>query len=536
MSAIDDHTQTESDGQLGELAQVDPTTLVIGVNSRREVQLDPHFCRDIADRGVREPIIVRRDGDGRLVVRKGQRRTLAAVRSRLPLVRVLIEAEPNAPEDDVTGQVERIVDQYGENFHRAALSEADEARAHQQLLDLGLTAGQIARRTHTPAPRVRALHAVTASPMARAALSGIGGPALRLDHAAVVAEFDDGAADSAEAVEVLLEAAERSPERFGHIAQRLRDDRDERRLVAEHTQTLTAQGLRVLTDDESAATTELCMLRPTADSPPGTQIDPQEHTCCPGHAVHLSMRMDWSTKEQRIEATPYCTEADWHAPRFDRDTGSGPALEFSEHQVEEAKEQQRAERRRVIANNKKWESAAAHRRQWLAEFIARKKPPVDAAAFIALTLAAGSHDVRKAMESGSPTACALLGLPAPAGYYASGPRPLVEAARTAAGARATQLSLAVLLGGYEDGTSRNSWRSPTGETVAYFTALQAWRYPLSDVECLVLDPDADQADDADPADDPNAGDESEDEEAVGDGAEEARGPEAGDGEEPDQVG
>lgn len=529
MSAIDDHTQTESDGQLGELAQVDPTTLVIGVNSRHEVQLDPHFCRDIADRGVREPITVRRDDEGRLVVRKGQRRTLAAVRSRLPLVRVLIEAEPNAPEDDVAGQVERIVDQYGENFHRVALSEADEARAHQQLLDLGLTAGQIARRTHTPAPRVRALHAVTASPMARAALSGIGGPALRLDHAAVVAEFDDGAADSAEAVEVLLEAAERSPERFGHVAQRLRDDRDERRLVAEQAQTLAGQGLRVLTDDEAAGATELYLLRPTADSPPGTQVDLQEHTRCPGHAVHLSMRMDWSTNEKRIEPTPYCTEADRHASRFNRDTGPDPKLELTDDQQEQVKEQKQAERRRVIANNKKWESATTHRRQWLTEFIARKKPPVDAAAFIALTLASGSHDVRKAMESGSPTACALLGLPAPAGYYASGPRPLVEAARTAIGARATQLSLAVLLGAYEDGTSRNSWRSPTGETVAYFTALRSWRYPLNDVECLVLDPDADQIDDADPADDSDAGDESKDEEAVGDTAEDAGGSEVGDG-------
>jgi hypothetical protein len=29
------------------------------------------------------------------------------------------------------------VDQYGENFHRAALTEADEVPAHEQLLELG---------------------------------------------------------------------------------------------------------------------------------------------------------------------------------------------------------------------------------------------------------------------------------------------------------------------------------------------------------------------------------------------------------------
>ena len=435
---------------------------------------------------------------------------------------MLIEPEPHTGEDDADGQIARIVDQHAENYHRAAITEADAANVHQQLLDLGLSAGQIARRTHTPVKRVRAIHAVTSSSMARAALGGVGGPPLRLDHAAVVAEFDDDREDSADAVEVLLEAAEHSPERFEHVAQRLRDDREERRLVAERTQTLSGQGVRVLTDDEASDATELYRLRPTADSPQGTHLDAEEHTSCPGHAVHLAMRMDWSTNQKRIEAAPYCTEPDRHAPRYNRDTGSEPALELTDEQVEEAKEQKRVQRRRVITNNRKWESATTHRRQWLAEFIARKKPAADAAAFIALTLAGGSHDVRKAMESGSPTACALLGLPAPAGYYSSEPRPLVEAAKTATGVRATQLSLAVLLGAYEDGTSRESWRSPTRETVAYFTALRDWRYPLSDVECLVLDPDADQTDDPDESGD-QADDTADDtDDDVGDDTEEPR--------------
>jgi ParB family transcriptional regulator, chromosome partitioning protein len=335
-----------------------------------------------------------------------------------------------------------------------------------------------------------------------------------------VAEFDDDREDSAQAVEVLLEAAEHSPERFEHVAQRLRDDREERRLIAEHTQTLTGQGLRVLTDDEASDATELYRLRPTVDSPQGTHLDPEEHTSCPGHAVHLAMRMDWSTNQKRIEAAPHCTEAHRHAPRYNRDTGSVPAPELTNEQAEAAKERKRAERRRVIDNNKAWESATAQRRRWLAEFIARKKPATDAAAFIALTLARGSHDVRKAMESGSPTACALLGLPEPAGYYSSEPRPLVEAAKTATGVRATQLSLAVLLGAYEDGTSRESWRSPTRETAAYFTALRDWRYPLSDVECLVLDPDADQTHEADQTDE--SGDQADDTDEVGDDTEEPR--------------
>ena len=59
-----------------ELLQVDPRSLVVGANVRADAALDKAFVGSIRDRGVREPIIVRRDGEGRLVVRKGQRRTL----------------------------------------------------------------------------------------------------------------------------------------------------------------------------------------------------------------------------------------------------------------------------------------------------------------------------------------------------------------------------------------------------------------------------------------------------------------------------
>ena len=200
-------------------------------------------------------------------------------------------------------------------------------------------------------------------------------------------------------------------------------------------------------------------------------------------------RLRWS-RRRRPHIEYYCTDPDTHAPRYDTTTGGGgggrdaATGELTEGQ----KTERRAERARVITHNKLWDSSTTHRRTWVAEFLARKKPPADVSAFIAVTLASASHDVREAMESGHPTACALLGLPEPAPLYSSGPHPLVELAKTATGARATQLSLAVLLGGYEDGTSRNGWRSPTAETISYFTALRTWHYPLSDVERLVLEP------------------------------------------------
>ncbi|GAA4549173.1 hypothetical protein GCM10023175_36750 [Pseudonocardia xishanensis] len=59
---------------LGTLMWADPAELVVGINTRSEVRLSPHFVADIRDRGVREPITVRRRDDGGLVVRKGDLR------------------------------------------------------------------------------------------------------------------------------------------------------------------------------------------------------------------------------------------------------------------------------------------------------------------------------------------------------------------------------------------------------------------------------------------------------------------------------
>ncbi|WFG47295.1 ParB N-terminal domain-containing protein [Pseudonocardia alni] len=85
----------------GRLALVDPNTLELEVNTRLDANLDPHFCASIRDRGVREPITVRRRAsDGTLIVRTGQRRTLAAVRVGLSQVPVIISPEPASEDGD----------------------------------------------------------------------------------------------------------------------------------------------------------------------------------------------------------------------------------------------------------------------------------------------------------------------------------------------------------------------------------------------------------------------------------------------------
>jgi len=77
------------------------------------------------------------------------------------------------------------------------------------------------------------------------------------------------------------------------------------------------------------------------------------------------------------------------------------------------------------------------------------------------------------------------------------PHPVAEAAMASTPARASVLTLGLLLGGIEAGTGRHSWRRPTATTRSYFATLERWGYVLSDVERLVLaDPDSDHEADA----------------------------------------
>lgn len=440
--------------ELGELLMVDPGTLIVGANVRTEIDLGRAFVNDVRERGVREPITVRRDAAGGFVVRKGQRRAMAAVQAGLAWVRVFVDPGSDPGEDDTAGRIARTVDQLGENNHRVALEDKDRVRAHQELLDLGLSAGQIARKIHTSTKKVRAVHAVAASDLARAVLAKY---ELTLDQAAVVAELDDGTPAGAEAAKLLTVTARTDPEQFAHVAQRIRDDRAAAEQIAARVDELTGDGVTVLGEDEVTAAMSLPTLRPSVADAQGTELTPHAHARCPGHAAHVRMRQRWKEGAQpRVDY--YCTDATayGHVLRWDITDQPGGGREKGP-----MTDTEKADRRMVITRNKEWASATTVRRQFLAAFLAGKTAPKDAAGFIARALAGGSHDVRKAMESGHRTACELLGLPEPAGYYSSTPNPLVAAVESATGTRLMQLSLAVLLGGFEEATSRDTWRRPS---------------------------------------------------------------------------
>jgi ParB family chromosome partitioning protein len=447
--------------------RVDPRTLVLAENVRRAVVLDTDFKRDIAARGVRQPIEVRHDPLGQLIVVTGQRRALAALEAGLDEVPVVLT-------EDIADEADRIVEQLAENHHRAGITAADDAAAVKQLALFGLSPAQIAKRTARPKDEVNAALALAdASEATRTALADVD-----LVTAAKIAEFDG----DEQTVARLTALAADEPQRLDHEIEWARRRATERAAIDARRAELVAQGVNVL--DEAPRTgvagATAAWLSDLTDQPKAdgtaTPIDPTAHQMtCPGHAVHLPDADLLADGEVHVREHVYCL--DWqthgHFKRSARNTAtatSGPRPEDTT-----------AERRRVIANNKAADAAIAVRRRFLRETV-----------LVASTLTALPHLAEyvagmladhRAHLSGYAVGQALEDLDALAANGAS---------RDPKSAVRHLVALAAAVG--ETALDREFWRQPastysntTPAGVRHLQALESWGYALADVEQEWLD-------------------------------------------------
>lgn len=451
-----------------QLVEVDPFELIVGAN----VRLDPVVDRDLVDsirqRGVLEPITAYRGDDGALVVLRGQRRTVAAVFAGRSSVRVILEDRP--------AEVDRVTDQLVENEHRDALSTGDRVAAYEQLAALGLSAGQIARRTSRPRADIDAALAVASSAYARAAVAE---HPLTLGQAAVIAELG---ADE-EVAGQLVAAVARG--QFDHLAQQLRDHRDEEQAATALTAQLIDAGVPVVDKPAwDAVAKRLDQLR----EPPTVA----EHATCPGHAAYVVT--DWQFDDDAedgdamgaatvaADAVYVCTDPAGNGhPVLTRYVTGAAGRAPDDGTTDAQREAERAARADVIASNKEWASAETVRRRWLRGFLARKAAPKGAVAFVARALGYADHALREALIAGHPLAHELLGLDRPLGYDRRGAA-LDTAILEAGDARTPMLALALVLAAYEAATDREHWRTPNPGTTRYLRYLEAQGYELSDVE------------------------------------------------------
>ncbi|MCU1530405.1 MAG: chromosome partitioning protein [Frondihabitans sp.] len=435
----------------GTIEHIDPTTLVIEANVRLSAPVTPDFVASIRDNGVLTPVLARRDTEGNVIVRAGQRRTLAAREAGLATIPAyIIDA------DEIT--TERIIQQMIENDQREALTDGDRAVAFQQLSFEGLSVTAIAKRTGNKPAAVKSGIAVAENAVAASAIHS---HQLTLDQAAALIEFE-GDTDT---VDSLIGTAIESPEQFAHAAQRARDERRINAIRDAATAGLVERGFIILDREPGYYETNYTPIRDllTKDAQQVTEADIES---VDGRAAFVRV---YYTAE---EATVLYYLADPKAAGFKKNSGNanGPMTD-----------EQKTERKELIANNKAWASAETVRREWLTSLLSRKTLPKDSGKVIAQGLTVHRREVGTAITNGNALAHTLLGVTREEYWESDKLAAQVEQSPT----RTQHVTLAIVLAGIEASTSKNTWRYPDAAKASYFTQLAAWGYSLSDVEQLV---------------------------------------------------
>lgn len=450
----------------GIVEHIDPQSLIVETNVRTVAPLEAGFVESIRVNGVLTPILAWRDQDGGVHVRAGQRRTLAARKAGVATVPVYVV---DANDEDTA---RRIVEQLIENDQREALSDGDRIQAWRALELEGLSATAIAKRTGTKRDRITTGLAVAKSDTATGLVNEGG---LTLDQAAILLEFDG----DDETVAELTEVATTDPGYFPVAVERARQDRTAREAREKVEQEEASKGHRILDErpsDYNTAPYRLQMLR-TAE---GETVEAETIQGKPGVAVYVATYYGGEARAQYYVDDP---AALGFTVREDPYGGSSSGAQSGP-----MTDEQKAERKALIANNKEWDAAETVRREWVAQFLARKTTPKNAQAVIAEALTIARWKIADGLTHGSSTAKAFLGIED--GHRSD----VLTEYLTVHPNRATHVTLAVVLGGIEQNTGRHTWRQPSGDTAWYLRTLQDWGYTLCPVERIAaMLTDADEA-------------------------------------------
>ncbi|MDE8671106.1 ParB/RepB/Spo0J family partition protein, partial [Pseudarthrobacter sp. H3Y2-7] len=318
------------------LEMIDPATLTVDVNVRKDAALTADFIASIKEHGVMEPVIAHRKEDGTVHVLMGQRRTRAAVEAARPLIPVMIIESPE--------EAERIVTQVVENIQRAELTEADEADAYHQLSLIGVSAAAIAKKTGRTKTTVESALKAKSTDAGAAAL----GKGCTVEEALILAEFES----DADATEELESVIKDEPDMLAHVTQQLRDKRDRAAALAALTKELETAGTTVVEsagydgDSENVRVSSLNR----ADGESATDEDANAvaiTTSYNGTHSTVPVIAGWKELGYTLRYSGYGTSS---APK-------GPM-----------NEEQKAERKTLIENNKLMQSVLLtelHRRVWI---------------------------------------------------------------------------------------------------------------------------------------------------------------------------
>jgi ParB family chromosome partitioning protein len=434
------------------LEMLDPATLTVDINVRKDAALTADFIASIKEHGVMEPVIAHRKDDGVVHVLMGQRRTRAAVEAGRTSIPVMIIESPE--------EAERIVTQVVENIQRAELTEADEADAYHQLSLIGVSAAAIAKKTGRTKTTVEGALKAKSSNAGAAALS----KGYTIDEALIMAEFE-GNQDATEELESVIAD---EPDQLLHVAQMLRDRRDRAAALAALIAELEAQGKTIVEDAGHYSNEENLYVSAAkrADGEPATDED--------ANAYLIS-----TDYRGQHKANPVITG--WQdlgfTPKYERYDGGTQA------QKGPMTEEQKAERKTLIANNREMESATKVRREFVKTLLSRKTAPKGWQYF---TVHAITHDPETASGYDGKVATEMIGANTGEDPDRWGWNPLRD--HTAKTTARPEFSLiALICAGYEKTIQKDSWRSAEKRHFHYLNQLTQWGYTASAVEKIIID-------------------------------------------------
>lgn len=467
----------------GQSFEIDPESLVIASNPRKDLNLNEQFVKNIKQHGVIEPVIVHWDDDNQVyALTIGQRRRAGAIKAGVKLIPAFVTEKPT---DDPT----RAARQYSENVHRAAMSDSEESELFLELEGAGWSAMQIAAQTSSKLARVGDGLKVAKTPLAKKALAEF---PITLEAAAQIASFDGDPA----AVKKLIEAAPTS--QFAHVIR----DLESKREIENHVMELRSQ---LLTDTRFLNAGDLASeySRPAgfedvlklediaSEADPMVAMTVDELAGKPGAAAAIARgyfhKPDGSGWRQWAEVKYFAVNATENGFKTRGQLPRVPATpeEIEERRIRDEEAEARIQQKAALT------TAAEVRREWIRTFLADKLP--DSTLFVARSLAVigWTFDPEEGPDD---SVLDLLGIPIPtrdAGLYVGG-----ETGNAAALAewleahksRAAAVSLAVIFTSLEYFLNNQyGYGSDEYSISGYLTQLSEWGYGLSAVEQSLVD-------------------------------------------------
>lgn len=430
-----------------ELVQLDPATLTVDTNVRKDAGLTPAFVSSIRELGVLEPVIAHRKADGTVHVLMGQRRTLAAVEAKLTTIPVVVIDSPD--------EADRIITQVVENIQRAELGHADQAVAFQQLSLLGMPAAKIAKKMgRTKADVEQGIAAKSTDAGSKALDDGHD-----FDVALIFAEFGDST-DATEEIESVLAD---EPSQLQHVAQQLRDRRAAEQALAAEVAVHEAKGLANVGEIGYSDDTETARISHLLKDD-GTAATDED-------ANAFGIRSSYHG------GTIVLVVVGWKALGFTLRYGASTVAAKGP-----MSEEQKEERRTLIANNKAMESATSVRRDWVKNLLARKTAPKGWQYFSVLSMTS-FYDIGRSYDGA--LAADMISVKADKENTGWGYDPFKEHVANHA-ARPEFGLLAMVMASFEKQMPKDAWRNPSREATFYLAKLIGWGYTPSEVEKLLV--------------------------------------------------